>query len=113
MNWDMESNYICPTVNNNYVHLTDCVLPENSTTTLIQNPSTSKLSTEKMFDQQFLFILVSDNDGDIQHDGMGHAAQTQAINTIATNKQNFANFASTDLNGKCERENCKWILIEF
>lgn len=61
MNWDMESNYLCPTVNNNYVHLTDCVLPDNSssssstmttttTTTMamIPNPSTTKLS-EKHF----------------------------------------------------------------
>ena len=55
MNWDMESNYICPTVNNNYVHLTDCVLPDNasssSTTTnmipaMAANPSTTKLSEE-------------------------------------------------------------------
>ncbi len=47
MNWDMESNYICPTVNNNYVHLTDCVLQTNPSTTIIQNPQTTKLSKEK------------------------------------------------------------------
>jgi hypothetical protein len=46
MNWDMESNYLCPSVNNNYVHLTECVLQPNSSTTIIQNPQTTKLSKE-------------------------------------------------------------------
>jgi hypothetical protein len=52
MNWDMESNYICPTVNNNYVHLTDCVLQTNPSTTIIQNPQTTKLSKR-------LFTIIS------------------------------------------------------
>jgi len=47
MNWDMESNYICPSVNNNnYVHLTECDLQTNPSTTIIQNPQTNKLSKE-------------------------------------------------------------------
>jgi hypothetical protein len=79
MNWDMESNYICPTVNNNYVHLTDCVLQTNPSTTIIQNPQTTKLN----------------NDEEIQHDGLGHTISQQSIGTP---KQNFTNFANTDLN---------------
>jgi hypothetical protein len=42
MNWDMESNYMCPSV----VHLTECVLQTNPSTTMIQNPQTTKLSKE-------------------------------------------------------------------
>lgn len=50
MNWDMEPNYICPPVahhnsNNNYIHLTECVLQPNSSTTVIQTAQTIKLST--------------------------------------------------------------------
>jgi len=54
MNWDMEPNFICPTVvhhpsnnnnnNNNYGHLTECVLQTNPSTTIIQTPQTTKLS---------------------------------------------------------------------
>jgi hypothetical protein len=55
MNWDMESNFICPTVvhhptnnnNNNYVQLTECVLQTNPSTTIIQTPQTTKLSRKK------------------------------------------------------------------
>ena len=46
-------------------------------------------------------MRVLDNESDIQQDGIGgHAIQSPSINTIATNKQNFSNFANTDLNGK-------------
>ena len=56
MNWDMETNYMCPTVvhhssnnsnNNNYVNLTECVLQTSPTTTMMQTPQTIKLSTKK------------------------------------------------------------------
>ncbi|CAF3760547.1 unnamed protein product [Adineta steineri] len=80
MNWDMETNYICPTVvhhssnnnNNNYVHLTECVLQPNSSTTIIQTPQTTKLNND---------------------DTIANTIQQQST------KQNFTNFANTDLNG--------------
>ncbi|CAF0833067.1 unnamed protein product [Adineta ricciae] len=81
MNWDMETNYICPTVvhhssnnsnNNNYVNLTECVLQTSPTTTMMQTPQTTKLNND---------------------DSIGNNTQQQST------KQNFTNFANTDLNG--------------
>lgn len=94
----METNYMCPTVvqhssnnNNSYVHLNDCDLQTNPSTTIIQTPQTTKLSRKTFFFKRLTFyFFVLDND-----DG----ATTQQQST----KQNFANFANTDLNGKTIR----------
>jgi hypothetical protein len=93
MNWDMESNYICPTVNNNYPHLTDCGLQTNPSTTTIQNPQT-KLSTDNNSSSFQSKLLLTDNDEEIQHDG------TTQQQSIGTTKQNFTSYANADLNGK-------------
>ncbi|CAF4790790.1 unnamed protein product, partial [Rotaria sp. Silwood1] len=84
MNWDMESNYICPSVvhhssNNNYIHLSECILQTNPSTTIIQNPQTIKLN----------------NDDEIQQDNINNTTQQSSLIT----KQNFTNFTNTDLNG--------------
>ncbi|CAF1687522.1 unnamed protein product, partial [Adineta ricciae] len=81
MNWDMKTNYICPTVvhhstnnsnNNNYVNLTECVLQTSPATTIMETPQTTKLNND---------------------DSIGNNTQQQST------KQNFTNFANTDLNG--------------
>ncbi|CAF3289336.1 unnamed protein product [Rotaria sp. Silwood2] len=87
MNWDMEANYICPSVvhhssNNNYIHLTECVLQTNPSTTVIQNTQTMKL-----------------NDDEIQQDAIVNATQQSSTINVGTTKQNFSNFTNTDLNG--------------
>ncbi|CAM4746966.1 unnamed protein product [Rotaria magnacalcarata] len=79
MNWDMEANYICPpgvhhTSNNNYIHLTDCTLQTNPSTTVIQNTQTTKLN----------------NDDEIQQ---------PSTSNMGTTKQSFTNFTNSDLNG--------------
>ena len=52
----------------------------------------------------FFFLVVLDNESDIQQDGIGHvASQSHSSNTTTTNKQNFSNFANTDLNGNDDR----------
>ena len=85
MNWDMESNYMCPSV----VHLTECVLQTNPATTMIQNPQTTKLSKGK-FNKNFISIKkFLDNEDEMN----------TSTNNIGTTKQNFTNFANTDLNG--------------
>lgn len=104
MNWDMETNYICPTVvhhssnnsnNNNYVNLTECVLQTSPTTTIMETPQTTRLSTKKKHcrdrkrETVSCILLIIDND-----DGIGNNTQQQST------KQNFTNFANTDLNGK-------------
>ncbi|CAF3589571.1 unnamed protein product [Rotaria sordida] len=88
MNWDMETNYICPSVvhhssNNNYIHLTECVLQTNPSTTVIQNTQTMKLN----------------NDDEIQQDSIINTTQQTLTTNIGTTKQNFTNFTNTDLNG--------------
>jgi hypothetical protein len=101
MNWDMGSNYICPSVNNNYVHLNECVLQTNPSTTILPIAQTMKLSKKESNIIKKLPFKIIDNEEEIQQDGIGHTTSQQLINNTGTTKQNFTNFANTDLNGKC------------
>jgi hypothetical protein len=54
MNWQMEANYICPSV----VHLAECVLQTSSPTTLIQHPQTTKLSMKNVEKSFFICFEI-------------------------------------------------------
>ena len=52
MSWDIESNYIRPSdvhrsSNNNYIHLTECDLQTNPSTTAIRTPQPTTSSRKK------------------------------------------------------------------
>jgi len=67
MNWEVEANYVCPTIvhhppNNKYVQLAEHVLQTTPPSTILQYPhpiTITKLSTnpKQMFIKEFLFFF--------------------------------------------------------
>jgi hypothetical protein len=53
-------------------------------------------------------LFIKDNDEEIQQDGLGHTISQQSISTP---KQNFTNFANTDLNSKYCKSNSQFSFI--